>query len=146
MQAQMKEDVITTYSASETRTLGERMGREAKPGAVYALCGDLGAGKTVFAQGFAEGLGVGAHVTSPTFTLLQVYEEGKLPLYHFDLYRIETVDEAIDIGCEEYFHGAGVSLVEWAERAEELLPADTVRICITRDDKEESVRHVTVGN
>ena len=142
----MKEDVITTYSASETRTLGERMGREAKPGAVYALCGDLGAGKTVFAQGFAAGLGITAHVTSPTFTLLQVYEEGRLPLYHFDLYRIEDACEADDIGCEEYFSGNGVCLVEWAERAEELLPADTIRIRITRDPAEDDVRSIVISN
>ena len=135
-----------TASEAETQALGKRFGEEARAGEVYALTGDLGAGKTVFARGFAEGLGVGTRVTSPTFTLLQLHEDGKLPLYHFDLYRIETVDEAIDIGCEEYFHGAGVCLVEWAERAEELLPADTIRIRITRDPAEDDVRSIVISN
>ena len=142
----MQAQKMITRSEQETQALGKRFGEEARAGEVYALTGDLGAGKTVFARGFAEGLGVSTRITSPSFTLLQLHEDGRLPLYHFDLYRIETVDEAIDIGCEEYFHGAGVSLVEWAERAEELLPADTIHIRITRDPAEDDMRSIVINN
>ncbi|MBR5970610.1 MAG: tRNA (adenosine(37)-N6)-threonylcarbamoyltransferase complex ATPase subunit type 1 TsaE [Lachnospiraceae bacterium] len=135
----------TSHNEEETRALGARMGREAKAGAVFALTGDLGAGKTVFAKGFAEGLGITAPVTSPTFTLLQCYDGGRLPLYHFDLYRIEDASEADDIGCEEYFSGDGVCLVEWAERAEEMLPADCVHIRIESDAVQPELRHIFVS-
>lgn len=122
-----------TYGSEETYRLGEEMGRKAEPGDVYALTGDLGTGKTVFAQGFAAGLGISGYVNSPTFTILQVYEEGRLPLYHFDVYRIEEPEEMEEIGYEDYFYGDGVTLVEWAELIDVLLPDRAFRINISKD-------------
>lgn len=121
---------IETWSAQETRQLGRRMGQEAKPGDVICLVGDLGVGKTVFTQGFAEGLGITEPVSSPTFTIVQTYDEGRLPFYHFDVYRIGDVEEMEEIGFDEYIFGEGVCLIEWANRIEELLPEScgTVRI------------------
>lgn len=121
---------IETWSAQETRQLGRRMGQEAKPGDVICLVGDLGVGKTVFTQGFAEGLGITEPVSSPTFTIVQTYDEGRLPFYHFDVYRIADVEEMEEIGFDEYIFGEGVCLIEWANRIEELLPENcgTVRI------------------
>lgn len=118
-----------TYSAEETRRLGEQFGKNAVPGQVYTLRGDLGVGKTVFTQGFAAGLGIPEPVSSPTFTILQEYEEGRIPFYHFDVYRISDVDEMYEIGCEDYFYGQGVCMIEWAELIREILPEN--RICIT---------------
>lgn len=118
-----------TYSAEETRRLGEQFGKNAVPGQVYTLRGDLGVGKTVFTQGFAAGLGIPEPVSSPTFTILQEYEEGRIPFYHFDVYRISDVDEMYEIGCEDYFYGQGVCMIEWAELIREILPKN--RICIT---------------
>ncbi|MBQ7588334.1 MAG: tRNA (adenosine(37)-N6)-threonylcarbamoyltransferase complex ATPase subunit type 1 TsaE [Lachnospiraceae bacterium] len=122
-----------TYGSEETYRLGEEMGRKAEPGDVYALTGDLGTGKTVFAQGFAAGLGISGYVNSPTFTILQVYEEGRLPLYHFDVYRIEEPEEMEEIGYEDYFYGDGVTLIEWAELIDVLLPDRAFRINISKD-------------
>ena len=122
-----------TYGSEETYRLGEEMGRKAGPGDVYALTGDLGTGKTVFAQGFAAGLGISGYVNSPTFTILQVYEEGRLPLYHFDVYRIEEPEEMEEIGYEDYFYGDGVTLIEWAELIDVLLPDRAFRINILKD-------------
>lgn len=122
-----------TYGSEETYRLGEEMGRKAEPGDVYALTGDLGTGKTVFAQGFAAGLGISGYVNSPTFTILQVYEEGRLPLYHFDVYRIEEPEEMEEIGYEDYFYGDGVTLIEWAELIDVLLPDRVFRINISKD-------------
>lgn len=122
-----------TYGSEETYRLGEEMGRKAEPGDVYALSGDLGTGKTVFAQGFAAGLGISGYVNSPTFTILQVYEEGRLPLYHFDVYRIEEPEEMEEIGYEDYFYGDGVTLIEWAELIDVLLPDRAFRINISKD-------------
>ena len=122
-----------TYGSEETYRLGEEMGRKAEPGDVYALTGDLGTGKTVFAQGFAKGLGISGYVNSPTFTILQVYEEGRLPLYHFDVYRIEEPEEMEEIGYEDYFYGDGVTLIEWAELIDVLLPDRAFRINISKD-------------
>ena len=122
-----------TYGSEETYRLGEEMGRKAEPGDVYALTGDLGTGKTVFAQGFAAGLGINGYVNSPTFTILQVYEEGRLPLYHFDVYRIEEPEEMEEIGYEDYFYGDGVTLIEWAELIDVLLPDRAFRINISKD-------------
>lgn len=122
-----------TYGSEETYRLGEEMGRKAEPGDVYALTGDLGTGKTVFAQGFAAGLGISGYVNSPTFTILQVYEEGRLPLYHFDVYRIEEPEEMEEIGYEDYFYGDGVTLIEWAELIDVLLPDRAFRINILKD-------------
>ncbi|MCR5250638.1 MAG: tRNA (adenosine(37)-N6)-threonylcarbamoyltransferase complex ATPase subunit type 1 TsaE [Lachnospiraceae bacterium] len=130
----MSTERLESRSADETAAIGERIGREAKAGEVYALCGDLGAGKTVLAQGVAKGLGISGYVNSPTFTLLQVYEGGRLPLYHFDVYRIEDPEEMREVGLDEYLYGDGLCLIEWAGLIEELLPPDCIRINIERDD------------
>lgn len=121
-----------TRSPEETFALGRELARLAKPGQVYCLDGDLGVGKTVFAQGFAAGLGIAEPVNSPTFTILQVYGEGRLPLYHFDLYRLGAPEELEEIGYEEYFFGDGVCLIEWAEQAAEYLPAGAVSVKIRK--------------
>lgn len=134
-----------TGSAEETFALGKTMGADAHAGQVYALIGDLGAGKTVFTKGFADGLQVAGPVNSPTFTILQVYDNGRLPFYHFDVYRIEEPEEMDEIGYEECFYGDGVCLVEWADRIPELMPPDTVRIEIARcPEKGDSFRKITV--
>ena len=105
---------IETFSAEETYALGKKLGSEAKPGDVLTLIGDLGVGKTVFTQGFADGLGITEPISSPTFTIVQVYEEGRLPFYHFDVYRIGDIEEMDEIGYEDYFYGSGVTMIEWA--------------------------------
>ena len=125
--------VYETFSAEETEKLGEQIGREAKPGEVYTLIGDLGVGKTVFTQGFAAGLGITEPVNSPTFTILQVYEEGRMPFYHFDVYRIGDVEEMDEIGYEDCFYGEGVCLIEWAELIEEILPENVIVVTIEKD-------------
>ena len=125
--------VIETWSPQETFALGQRMGREARPGQVICLNGDLGVGKTVFTQGFAEGLGIVEPVNSPTFTILQQYEEGRLPLYHFDVYRIGDVSEMDEIGYEDCFYGDGVSLIEWPTKIREILPAQVTWVEIEKD-------------
>lgn len=126
-------EIFETYSMQETFALGEQVGRTVKPGTVIALIGDLGVGKTVFTQGVAAGLGIRGPVNSPTFTIMQVYEEGRLPFYHFDVYRIGDVEEMDEIGYEDCFYGNGVCLVEWADLIEELLPADVCRVTIEKD-------------
>lgn len=137
--------VIEVSGEKETRELGIKLGQEAKPGEVYALVGDLGTGKTVFSQGFAEGLGITEPVNSPTFTIVQVYEEGRLPFYHFDVYRIGDIEEMYEIGFEDCFYGEGVSLVEWANYIEELLPEDAIRIEIEKDlEKDFSYRKIRI--
>ena len=123
---------LETNSESETLAIGRRLGEEASPGDIYLLDGDLGVGKTVLAKGFAEGLGISEPVTSPTFTIVHEYE-GRLPLYHFDVYRIGDPDEMYDIGFDEYLFGDGVCLIEWPERVQELLPDTAVRIVIEKD-------------
>lgn len=125
--------VWETYSPEETYSIGEQLGREAAAGQVYTLIGDLGVGKTVFTQGVAAGLGIAGPVNSPTFTIMQVYEEGRLPFYHFDVYRIGDVEEMEEIGYEDCFYGDGVCLVEWADLIEEILPRHYVRITIKKD-------------
>ena len=117
--------VIETRSPEETFQLGEELGRKAVPGQVFTLTGDLGVGKTVFTQGLAKGLGIEEPVNSPTFTIVQVYEEGRLPFYHFDVYRIGDVEEMEEVGFDDYVMGEGVSLIEWADLIEEILPAET---------------------
>ena len=124
---------IETFSAEETYALGKKLGSEAKPGDVLTLIGDLGVGKTVFTQGFADGLGITEPISSPTFTIVQVYEEGRLPFYHFDVYRIGDIEEMDEIGYEDYFYGNGVCLIEWADLIRELLPEETGRITIEKD-------------
>lgn len=125
--------IIETNSEKETWELGKRLALEAKPGQVFALTGDLGVGKTVFTKGMAAGLGITEPVNSPTFTILQVYEEGRLPFYHFDVYRIEEPEEMEEIGYEDCFYGDGVCLVEWANLIAELMPEHTVYVTIEKD-------------
>lgn len=125
--------VYESNTPQETFELGKRLGAEAKPGQVYCLDGDLGVGKTVFTQGFAQGLGITGPVNSPTFTIVQQYEEGRLPLYHFDVYRIGDISEMDEIGYEDCFYGSGVSLIEWSELIEELLPERAVHVTIEKD-------------
>ena len=134
-----------TFSETDTRAFGESLGREAVPRTVYTLTGDLGVGKTVFTQGFAKGLGVTEHVNSPTFTIVQEYEDGRLPFYHFDVYRIGDIEEMDEIGYEDYFYGDGVCLIEWAELIEELLPKKRTKILIEKDlEKGFDYRKITV--
>ena len=131
MQKEMQ--VIESYSPEETFTLGERLGRVAKPGQVCTLIGELGVGKTVFTQGVAAGLGIAGPVSSPTFTIVQIYEEGRLPFYHFDVYRIADIEEMEEIGYEDCFYGQGLCLIEWANLIEELLPERYTEIRIEKD-------------
>lgn len=136
---------IDSNSARETLELGKKMGEQAVPGTVYTLTGELGTGKTVFTQGFAEGLGISEPVSSPTFTILQEYDSGRLPFYHFDVYRISDVEEMEEIGYEDYFYGEGVCLIEWADLIEELLPGQRCRIVIEKDlEKGFDYRRITV--
>lgn len=125
--------ILESNSEQETFDIGVKIAAAAKAGDIYCLDGDLGAGKTVFAKGFAAGLGITEPVTSPTFTIVKEYREGKMPLYHFDVYRISDPDEMYAIGYEDYFYGDGVCLVEWSELIEELLPENAEHINITRD-------------
>ena len=113
--------------------MGRSLGKAAKAGQVYTLIGDLGVGKTVFTQGFAAGLGLTEPVNSPTFTILQIYEEGRLPFYHFDVYRIGDVEEMEEIGYEDCFYGQGVSMIEWANLIEEILPEQYRRVTIEKN-------------
>ena len=137
---------IETDQEKETRALGFRMGQEAAAGSVFALDGDLGVGKTVFAQGFAAGLGITEPVSSPTFTIVQCYEEGRLPLYHMDVYRLEEEEELEAIGADEYFYGDGVCLVEWGSMVRGLLPPHTVYIRIEKDPaRGTDFRRITVS-
>jgi len=121
-------DLIISHSPEETEAAGRRLAAALRPGDVVALTGDLGAGKTAFTRGLAAGLGCGDAVSSPTFTLIQEYGGGRLPLYHMDLYRLESVEEAIRIGIEEYLEGDGVAVIEWAEKFPDLLPPGTRRL------------------
>ena len=116
-----------------THALGKRLGAEAKPGDVYTLVGDLGVGKTVFTQGIAEGLGITEPVSSPTFTIVQVYEEGRMPFYHFDVYRIGDIEEMDEIGYEDYFYGDGLCMIEWANLIDEILPERRSEVTIEKD-------------
>lgn len=125
--------VYESNTPQETFELGKRLAEAAKSGQVYCLDGDLGVGKTVFTQGFARGLGITGPVNSPTFTIVQQYEEGRLPLYHFDVYRIGDISEMDEIGYEDCFYGSGVSLIEWSELIEELLPERAVHVTIEKD-------------
>ena len=125
--------VIDSFCAKDTYELGEKIGQMAKPGMVISLTGDLGVGKTVFTQGLAKGLGIEEPVNSPTFTIVQVYEEGRLPLYHFDVYRIGDIEEMDEIGYEDYFYGEGICLIEWADLIREILPEQMCRVTIEKD-------------
>lgn len=137
--------IIESFRTEDTFELGKKLGQNAKPSDVYTLVGDLGVGKTVFTQGLAEGLGIAEAVSSPTFTIVQVYEEGRLPLYHFDVYRIGDVSEMDEIGYEDYFYGEGVCLIEWADLIKEILPERYTRIFIEKDlEKGFDYRKITV--
>ena len=138
--------VTETRSPEETYALGEKIGKAAQPGQIYTLTGDLGVGKTVFTQGVAAGLGITEPVSSPTFTIVQVYEEGRLPFYHFDVYRIGEVEEMDEIGYEDYFYGEGICLIEWSERIREILPEHPIQITIEKDlEKGFDYRKITVN-
>lgn len=137
--------VTQTHTPEETFALGEKIGRESTPGQVYTLIGDLGVGKTVFTQGVAKGLGIREPVNSPTFTIVQIYEEGRMPFYHFDVYRIGDVEEMEEIGYEDYFYGEGLCLIEWANLIEEILPPRYSRITIEKDlEKGFDYRKITI--
>ena len=137
--------IIESFSPEETLELGREMGRNAKPGDVYTLIGDLGVGKTVFTQGIAEGLEIEESICSPTFTIVQVYEEGRMPFYHFDVYRIGDVEEMDEIRYEDYFYGEGLCMIEWANLIEEILPSTRKEITIEKDlEKGFDYRKITI--
>jgi len=135
---------VEVNAPGETFAIGEGLGEQCIPGQIYTLTGDLGVGKTVFTQGFAKGMGIESPVNSPTFTILQIYEEGRMPLYHFDVYRIADVEEMDEIGYEDCFYGEGVCLIEWADLIKEILPEKYVRVTIARNpEKGFDYRHIT---
>ena len=137
--------IIETRSAEETYQLGVEIGKKAVKGQVFTLVGDLGVGKTVFTQGLAKGLDIEDSISSPTFTIVQVYEEGRLPFYHFDVYRIGDISEMDEIGYEDYVYGEGVCLIEWANLIEEILPDNRTSIIIEKDlDKGFDYRRITI--
>lgn len=136
---------IETFTPEETFELGKKLGGKAGRGDVYCLNGDLGVGKTVFTQGFAKGLGIEGPVNSPTFTIVQQYDDGRLPLYHFDVYRIGDMDEMDEIGYEDCFYGEGVCLIEWSNLINEILPESHTQIKIEKDlEKGYDYRKITV--
>ncbi len=139
--------IIESFKMEDTYNLGRKLGELAEAGEVYCLLGDLGTGKTVLAQGFARGLGITEAVSSPTFTIIREYEEGRLPFYHFDVYRIEDMEEMYEMGYEDYFYGSGVCLIEWPNRIEELLPPDPAVITIEKElEKGYDYRRITLEN
>lgn len=129
----MMREIVETNGERETFELGRRLGLSAAAGQVFALIGDLGVGKTVFTKGLAVGLGIEESVSSPTFTIVQIYDEGRLPFYHFDVYRIGEPEEMDEIGYEDYVYGQGVSLIEWADLIQEILPEHYTEIRIEKD-------------
>lgn len=138
--------IVETFSPEETFALGETLGRAARPGEVYTLVGNLGVGKTVFTQGIAQGLSIEEPICSPTFTIVQVYEEGRMPFYHFDVYRIGDIEEMEEIGYEDYFYGNGLSLIEWANLIEDILPQERKEIKIEKDlEKGFDYRKITIN-
>lgn len=138
-------EVIESFSVEETLELGRKLGRQALPGQVYTLVGDLGVGKTVLTQGIAEGLEIEEPICSPTFTIVQVYEEGRMPFYHFDVYRIGDIEEMDEIGYEDYFYGEGLTMIEWANLIEEILPEKRKDITIEKDlEKGFDYRKITI--
>lgn len=137
--------VYESFSAADTMQIARSIAGQAKPGEIYALTGDLGTGKTIFAKGFAAGLGIDSSVTSPTFAILNEYHDGRLPLYHFDVYRIKSIFEMEDTGYDEYFYGNGVCLVEWAELIADLIPEGSVWISVNKDlSKHEDYRQIKI--
>ena len=135
---------ITTHSADETQALGQRLAKRLLPGDVIAYFGDLGAGKTALTRGIAQGLGVTDLVTSPTYTIVNEYLTGRIPLFHFDMYRLGSSDELFDIGWDDYLARGGVCAVEWSERVSDALPEDTIFVDIARTDEHEDWRTITV--
>ena len=141
----MMKMIYETNSAKETHELGKRIGSNAKKGQIYTLEGDLGVGKTVFTQGVADGLGIKEPISSPTFTIIQEYQEGRLPFYHFDVYRIGDVEEMEEIGYDDYFFGDGICLIEWANLIEEILPENVITVKIEKDlEKGFDYRKITI--
>ena len=137
--------IIETGTPEETFALGKKIGEHARPGQIYTLNGDLGVGKTVFTQGVAAGLGIFEPICSPTFTIIQEYESGRLPFYHFDVYRIGDIEEMEEIGYDDYFFGQGICLIEWAELIEEILPRERIRVRIEKNLEEGfDYRRITV--
>ena len=130
-------ETIILHNEQETIEYGKRLGQQAAPGQILALTGDLGAGKTTLTKSIAAGLGISEMITSPTFTIVKEYHSGRLPLYHFDVYRIGDIDEMYELGYEEYFFGSGLCVVEWADLIEELIPEDALRISIAYGSSEE---------
>jgi tRNA threonylcarbamoyladenosine biosynthesis protein TsaE len=138
--------IIETNSPEETFNVGKKLGENVKAGEIFTLNGDLGVGKTVFTQGVAAGLGITEHVNSPTFTIVQVYETGRLPFYHFDVYRIGDIEEMDEIGYEDYFFGQGLCIIEWAELIEELIPENASHITIEKNlEKGFDYRKITIN-
>ena len=137
--------IIETHDPEETFEVVRTIGMNAKPGQIYTLTGDLGVGKTVFTQGVAAGLGITEPVNSPTFTIIQEYEDGRLPFYHFDVYRIGDLEEMEEIGYDDYFFGQGICLIEWAELIEEILPEKRIEVTIEKDlEKGFEYRKITI--
>ena len=137
--------IIETHDPEETFEVGRKIGMNAKPGQIYTLTGDLGVGKTEFTQGVAAGLGITEPVNSPTFTIIQEYEDGRLPFYHFDVYRIGDLEEMEEIGYDDYFFGQGICLIEWAELIEEILPEKRIEVIIEKDlEKGFEYRKITI--
>ena len=137
--------MIETFSPEETFAFGQALGKQAQPGEVYTLVGDLGVGKTVLTQGIAKGLCIEEPVNSPTFTIVQVYEEGRMPFYHFDVYRIGDIAEMDEIGYEDYFYGQGLTMIEWANLIAEILPEHYQQILIEKDlEKGFEYRRITI--
>ena len=134
---------ITTHSADETQALGQKLASRLAPGDVIAYFGDLGAGKTAFTRGLAQGLGITDPVTSPTYTIVNEYLSGRIPLFHFDMYRLSSSDELFDIGWEDYLSRGGVCAVEWSENVEDALQ-DAIRVIIEKDADEPDTRHITI--
>ena len=134
---------ITTHSADETQALGQKLASRLAPGDVIAYFGDLGAGKTAFTRGLAQGLGITDPVTSPTYTIVNEYLSGHIPLFHFDMYRLSSSDELFDIGWEDYLSRGGVCAVEWSENVEDALQ-DAIRVTIEKDADEPDTRHITI--
>ena len=137
--------VIETHDPEETFEVGRTFVMDAETGQIYTLTGDLGVGKTVFTQGVAAGLGITEPVNSPTFTIIQEYEDGRLPFYHFDVYRIGDLEEMEEIGYDDYFFGQGICLIEWAELIEEILPEKRIEVTIEKDlEKGFEYRKITI--
>ena len=139
--------IYDSHSEEQTYDIGKTIGNNAKPGQIFCLHGDLGVGKTVFTKGFAKGIGVEDVISSPTFTIVQEYDNGEMPFYHFDVYRISDSEEMYEIGFEEYIYGGGVCLIEWAELIKDILPENVMNITIEKDlDKGLDYRKIILEN